>query len=70
MTGCAAAIASRDRYTAIAARCPPLAYRLHEFSGLPCRRLVPLGVRSRQCADCVADVVLPARCETTKQQEN
>lgn len=51
MTGCRNAIAMRDRYLEVEARCPELAYGLHRVGG-KCRRLGG----PRQCADCLKDL--------------
>lgn len=50
MTGCANAIAERDRLRAL---CPPLAYDLHLRPGFRCRR----AGGDSQCGTCAGDVL-------------
>ena len=53
MTGCANAIAARDKAREAEARCPSLAYGLHKAPWADkCRRLGG----ARVCADCVGDL--------------
>jgi hypothetical protein len=55
MTGCANAIAERDRLRRRAEACQPLAYELHLRPGFLCRRLYP---HSRtQCGTCAGDLL-------------
>jgi hypothetical protein len=53
VTGCARAIAERDRLRAAAAQCPELAYRLHLWPGRKCRRIGGAAI----CGLCAGDLV-------------